>query len=186
MTRYRHRLHAFKPAKIWTVSEEGVAWEDQDEAAQSGLIPWDKIAAIRLRFEPSRAETRRVGLHIYAPYDHHITNIHFQGVMDFKLQKPEFSAFVTALHDQIPEGSKVAFYKGSTKGAYIGNLALTVFILLLLLLIAPLVSLTGIPGATSILRLVMIVIFLPIIFKLLRVNRPGRYTPDDLPKELLE
>ena len=182
---YPHRLHAFQPTRVWTIEDGGVRWEVQGEDARSGFIPRDKIRSVRLRFEPSRAERRRVGLHIYTPIDHHITNIDYQGVMNFKHRPDAFKAFVIAFHNLFPEDTKTEFYKGSTMGAYIGNIAITAFIVLLLLFLAPIMSVTGIPGGTSIFRIAVILIFLPVVFKLLKKNKPGTYRPDAPPLDIL-
>jgi len=186
VTSYSQKLHAFKPAIRWTLTDEGVAWEELEADKRSGNIPLSKIQKVRLRFEPSRAETRRVGLHIYAPFDHHITNIHYVGVMDFNLQQAEFRDFVLAFHALFGSETRTEFHHGSTWGAYLGNLAITVFLCALLLLLAPIIALTGIPGGTAIIRIGIILIFLPIVFRVLKKNRPRRYQPDSVPMELLE
>lgn len=184
---YRHRLNAFKPTILWTVEDGGVGWaEQEEEGGKSGFIPIEKITSVRLRYEPSRAETRRVGLHIYAPYDHHITNIDYEGIMDFEHKPKEFAAFVKAFHALFPPDTKTVFHSGSTMRAYIGNAVITLLILVFLLFLAPLISLTGIPGGTSIFRIVMILIFLPILAKVLIKNKPTTYRPDALPEQMLK
>lgn len=185
MTSYTQKLNAFTPRKTWTIEPTGVRWQDEEKEKKSGFIEWDDIRSVRLRFEPSRAETRRVALHIYTPIQHSITNIHYGGVMNFQLQKDEFERFVSAFHEAIPSETSATFHKGSTMGAWIGNIAITVGILLLLLFLAPLISLTGMPGGTSIFRIVIILIFLPIVFKMLKTNKPETYRPEDWPREML-
>jgi len=185
VTSYTQKLNAFNARTKWTVESDGVRWEQLEKEKKSGFIPIEKIKAVRLRYEPSRAETRRVGLHIYAPYDHPITNIDYAGVMDFEVQEDPFREFAIALHEIFPADTKTTFHSGSTMAAFIFNIAITVLILVFLLFLAPLVSVTGIPGATSIFRILMILIFLPILFKMLKKNRPQAYRPDQVPMEML-
>ena len=182
---YTQKLHAFAPEKTWTIEPDGVRWEDHDEDARTRFIPWNKIKSVRIRFEPSRAETRRIAFRIYTPIEHTITNINFAGLMNFELQEKEFRNFVLAFHEAIPNDTDTVFHKGSTKAAWLGNFAITIAVLMLMMFIAPLVSVTGVPGATSIFRIVMIVIFFPLLIKLLIRNRPETYTRDTVPTELL-
>jgi hypothetical protein len=140
---------------------------------------------VRLRYEPSRAERRRVGLHIYAPYDHHITNINYKGPMNFEHQPDAFRTFVTEFHALFPDGTETVFHQGSTMGAYIGNAVLTLLIFGFLMFLAPILAVTGIPGATSIARIILLVIFAPTLIRLLIRNRPRTYRPNSLPTDLL-
>lgn len=185
MTSYTQKLNAFQPRKTWTVSDKGLEWQDQEKDMKSGVLKWDDIRSVRLRFEPSRAETRRVALHIYTPVQHTITNIHYGGMMDFRLQKREFRQFVEAFHAAIPVGTNITFHSGSTPRAYVGNAVVSLGILIFLLFLAPIMTITGIPGATSIFRIVMILIFLPILAKVLIKNKPSTYTADKLPENML-
>ncbi len=184
-TSYTQKLHAFKAQTKWTVEADGVRWEELEKEEKSGFIRREDIKSVRLRFEPSRAETRRVGLHIYTPMDHIITNINYGGMLDFELQAEPFKAFVSAFHDMFPDDTSTIFHSGSTKAAFIGNVLVTFFTLLLLMFLAPIVSITGIPGGTSIFRIVIILIFLPILFKVLNKNRPKTYRPNQWPREML-
>ena len=183
---YTQRLNAFRKPTTWTVDARGLRWQETGEGAQSGFIAIEDITSVRLRFEPSRAERRRTALHVYNPIDHPITNINFRGILDFEHQKTEFFEFADAFHAAFPNDTKTVFHKGSTRGACIGNILLTLGILALLLLIAPIVSVTGAPSATSIFRLVIILIFFPVLIKVIYRNKPGTYRPNAWPKEMLE
>lgn len=185
MTSYTQKLNAFTPTKTWTVTDSGLSWQDEDKDMKSGLLKWEDIRSVRLRFEPSRAETRRVAMHIYTPVQHTITNIHYAGIMDFNLQKEEFSAFVKAFHVAIPKDTTTTFYSGSTKAGYFGNVLVSVAILLFLLFLAPIMAITGIPGATSIFRIVLILFFFPLLIRFLIRNKPSTYTPGSLPEKML-
>jgi hypothetical protein len=182
--KYTHRLNAFKPTVTWEVSDSGLVWLDDKGGA--GDIPWAKIKSVRLRAEPSRAETRRVVLHIYTPIDHPISNIHYKGPMNFKAQKDEFREFVLAFHKAFPAGAETIFYKGATRGAYIANALITLGILAFLFLLAPLLALTGIPSAGSIVRIVIIILFVPVLLSMLVKDKPDTYEPDDVPLDMLK
>lgn len=183
MTKYIHRLNAFKPTVTWDVTETGLVWSDDKGGA--GEIPWDKIKSVRLRAEPSRAETRRVALHIYTPIDHTITNIHYKGPMNFQAQKDEFRDFVLAFHTTFPKDSPTTFHKGATRAAYIANTLVTLGVVAFLFLLAPLLALTGIPSAGSIVRIGLIVIFVPLLLSLLVKDKPKIYDLSNVPRDML-
>lgn len=186
---YSQRLHAFKPMKTWTVEPGGLRWADKDkdtnQDAATGFIGWTDITSVRLRFEPSRAERRRTALHVYTPIDHAITNINYRGPLNFELQQDEFRAFVDAFHAGAAGHANIAFHKGSTMGAYIGNILIIVFTILLLLLVSELVVLTGVPGLTTIVRIGIILLLAPTLIKLIKRNKPATYMPEDWPKDML-
>lgn len=180
---YTQRLNAFTPTTRWEVVSHGLVWSDDKGGA--GEIPWEKIQSVRLRYEPSRAEGRRVGLHIYTPMDRPITNIHYKGPMNFHVQNEAFRVFVMAFHKGFPKDTQTIFYKGSTRAAYIGNVLITLAVFAFLFLLAPLLALTGIPSAGSIVRIGIIIISIPVLLSLLVQNKPDTYTPKDLPLEML-
>ncbi|MBL4869853.1 MAG: hypothetical protein JKX72_02740 [Robiginitomaculum sp.] len=182
--KYTQRLNALKPTTTWELVKAGFVWSD--DKGDAGEISWRKIKSVRLRLEPSRAETRRVAMHIHAPYPYTITNIHYKGVMSFKVQKDEFRDFVLAFHERFPKDSQTIFHKGSTQAAYIGNVVTALLLLAFLFLLAPLLSLTGIPGAGSIARILIIIIFIPTLLKLLIKNKPDTYDPNHVPLDMLK
>jgi hypothetical protein len=181
---YTHKPNAFSPKITWEVVATGLKW--RDEKGKSGELLLGKITDVRLRHEPSRAETRRIGLTIHAPYEFAITNIDYKGPMNFKCQPEEFRNFVQAFHQIFAPDTQTLFHKGSTKGAFVFNIVITVLVLIFLLFLAPIISLTGIPGATSIFRIGMILLFLPLLLRSLRKNKPEHYQPDAPPMDMLE
>ncbi len=182
--KYTHRLNAFKPTTTWEVAESGLVWSD--DKGGNGNIPWGKIKSVRLRYEPSRAETRRVGLLIHAPYPVSITNIDYKGPLNFKLQKDGFKDFVLAFHAGFPQDSQTVFYKGSTRAAYVGNLLITLLVMVFIFFLAPLLSLTGVPSLSSIVRIAIIILLIPILINLLVKNKPDTYSAPHVPMEMLK
>ncbi len=181
---YRQRVNAFNPTTTWEVVDSGLTWSDNKGG--KGQITWDCIQKVRLRMEPSRAETRRVALHIYTPQDHAITNIDYRGPLNFQEQTDEFREFVVAFHEGFARDTHTVFHKGSTKAAYIGNLLITLFIFGFLFFIAPLMSLTGIPSSGSILRIVIILLLIPVLLKMMINNKPATYSLNKIPMGMLK
>ncbi len=183
MGSYTQRLNALQPTRTWHVNATGLHWSDDRDGASQ--IPWNMVQSVRLRYEPSRAETRRIALHIYTPMDHVITNIHYKGVMDFVAQEEAFRTFVKAFHRHVPKDGSIEFHLGSTPVAFVSNALITLAVLILLFLLAPLLAVTGIPGAGAIFRILLILVFMPTLWRLFRRNRPRPYDPDALPVDML-
>lgn len=184
MITYTQRLNALTRPTTWRVSEKGLFWNE--EGGKSGEIPWSKVRNVRLRFEPTRFETRRVTLHFQAPYPFQISNIEYQGIGNFKPQPDEFRAFVEGFHKFIPRTAGIRFRVGSTWPAYVMNVVITIGVVTLLLALAPIAQATGMPGGIVLTRIVLILIFLPVLFKFLWLNRPRSYDPDHLPQKMLD
>lgn len=182
--KYTHKLNAFKPTTTWEVVEDGLVWTDSRGAA--GAIPWTKIKNVRLRMEPSKAESRRIGLHVYTPKDHAITNIDYRGPLIFNVQREGFRDFVTAFHKGFPPTTKTIFHSGSTYAAYIGNILISLALFAFIFFLAPLLSLTGIPSAGSVVRIITIIILIPILLSMLIKNKPSTYDPRDIPMDMLK
>lgn len=184
---YAQRLNALRPTRTWTVRPDGLNWKDvkDGEIIGTGTVPLGTIRTVRLRFEPSRAERKRVALHIDGVGRQTITNIDYRGILDFHHQPDAFRQFVAAVHAIFPDDSPVEFHAGSTWPAYIFNMILTVLILGFLLLIAPILSVTGIPAATTIGRILIILFLAPTLLRVLVKNRPRQYSPDSWPEQML-
>ena len=182
---YTHKPHAFAAETVWNLTSHGLNWRQTDKEQRSGSIAYDNIKMVRIRYEPTRYERKRVGLSIHAERLYHITNIGYGGVLDFVNQSESFNPFVKAFHEGFPTETKTKFYKGSTWAAMIGNLAVTIFVLLLLFFLAPIISVTGIPGGTVIFRIILILFFLPVLFLLIKRNWPKEYSPDTFPEDML-
>lgn len=181
---YTHRQNALKPTIKWQVEANGLSWSDDDGA--KGVIKPEDISRVRLRYEPTRVAPHRVGLHFLAPEHLAITNSHYVGVLNFEHKPQEFENFVIAFHKMFAPNTKTKFNLGSTKSGWIFNIVMTIFIVAMLLLLAPLISLMGIgSGGTNIFRIVLILVFLPTLFKVVFKNKPSSYRPDNIPIDIL-
>lgn len=181
--KYTHRLHQFTKTRCWEIREDGLGFVDEND--REGLIPWRSVSHVRLRFEPSRAETRRYAMRIKAGIEYTITNIHYRGIMDFQEQSLEFAHFVHAFHDMLQRKNPNVIYRsGSTLPAYIANVLLSIFVLLLLLVIGYFFLRSGLYGLVAV-KTAILLFYIPTMLVLLRKNRPRRYDPSDIPVDLI-
>lgn len=180
---YTQRLHQFTKSRSWEIRQDGLSFVEEND--REGLIPWTSITAIRLRFEPSRAETRRYAMRIKAGVEYTITNVNYRGIMDFEEQSAEFAEFVHELHNMLSQKNPSVVYRsGSTLPAYIANVLLSVFVLLILLVIGYIFLRSGLYGIVAV-KTVIILFYIPTMLVLLKKNRPRPYDPTDIPSDLI-
>lgn len=179
---YTQKLHQFVPERTWQVGDTELSWHDAK--GQSGRIPYASVKSVRLRFEPSRAERRRYAMRIDAIPQAAITNIHYDGIYDFKDQSETYRPFVEAFHEKLLKANpNVQFRSGSTPFAYVGNILLTIWIFAMLAIAAMFLFAIGLTWLV-VLKLAIIIFFLPALFRLLKKNKPSTYDPLDIPEDL--
>ena len=87
---YEQRLHQFTSTKTWEIRPDALVWHD--DKGEKGGIRFSQIKLVRLRFQPTRVERRRIALLIQVPGQTcQITNIHYRGVMDFEERSEDFT-----------------------------------------------------------------------------------------------
>jgi hypothetical protein len=179
---YVQKLSHHSATRTWYLDQLGVHWSDNN--GETGRIAYEAIKSVRLRFEPSRAERRRYAMRFLASRNHIITNINYRGMMDFVDQSPQFHKFITSFHTNLHSvNPHVEYYSGSTKGAYIGNLALTLFVLVMIVLAALFFISIGMVWVAGI-KVIIILFYLPTLFRLLARNRPSSYLPNKIPPHI--
>ena len=180
---YIQRLNHFAATRTWDLDPTGINWRDDN--GESGRIAYGAISNVRLRFEPSRAERRRFVMRFQANREYIISNINYRGVANFVDQSGQFRNFVTAFHDNLQRvNPDVSYQSGSTKGAYLGNWVLTLFVLAMLFAAGLFFISIGMVWIAA-LKLVIIVFYLPTLFRSLVINRPGTYRPNNIPVDIL-
>ena len=180
---YVQKLNHFSAARTWQLDHSGLNWSDSK--GESGRIAYTAITAVRLRFEPSRAERRRFAMRIRAGSEYVITNINYRGVLDFEDQSSQFSEFVRALHGQLSQANpQVAYQAGSTAAAFAGNLFFMVFVAGVLLAAVLFLVFAGMLWLVAV-KVLLILFYLPTALKVLRRNRPGTYDPLNIPPALM-
>lgn len=180
---YTQRLHQFVGERTWTVGDDALTW--RDAKGGGGRVPYSGIRSVRLRFEPTRAERRRYAMRIDAGTELAITNIHYAGIYDFKDQSEQFRPFVEAFHEKLRVANPNATYlSGSTPAAYVMNILLTIWIIAMLAIAAIFFFSIGV-GWLVVLKVALILFFMPALFSLLKKNKPSTYDPQHIPESLV-
>lgn len=180
---YVQRLHQFKKPAVWTILPDALSWTEGSDLTRH--IPYASIRRVRLRFEPTRQQPNKYAMHIEGSSFATITNINYRGFSDFEDKSAEYTDFVRAFHDAIDaSGATPDYFAGSTPGAYIANIILSVFILTVLAGFGFLALTAGILWLVAI-KALIILFYIPNLLRLLKKNKPTRYTSDELPEQHL-
>ncbi|HEX2101990.1 MAG TPA: hypothetical protein VHF69_15055 [Candidatus Synoicihabitans sp.] len=149
-------------------------------------IRWQDIVQIRLRYFPTRVQPGRHEclLRIRPGMTWKITNEYYEGPMQFRDQSAAYRAFVTAVVTRLmPTLPPDAFLRGTTAAGYFGSLA---FCIAMFLLAAGLLLTLGPASPTIVvLKLALIVCYLPMLVRYARRNRPRTFDPTHIPADIL-
>ncbi len=182
---YRLKANAFVPERTYRLTGNALTWQESDKPLDG--VFYDEISEVRLAFAPTRFDTNRYRAQVIFREGGmaEMFNTTYRGMMDFPEQNVAYVAFILALHECLAtHGRDVAYRYGNTTGAYIGNWLLTIFIGVMLVVIAMMLVAWGVFWL-AILKLVVIVAMLPTLLRYMRSAKPGAYDPRAIPDTVL-
>jgi hypothetical protein len=182
---YTVRANAFTGRRTFRLTDNALTWEE-DGKPLDGVF-YDDVAEVRMRYAPSRAWTNRYVAQILFREGGmvELSNMDFVGFANMREQNADYAAFLRAFHRRLAERNATAiFRKGSSAAAYAGNLALTAFILAMIVLAAVLLVTWGFVWIAAV-KLVIVVLFVPVLFRFIRRAKPETYDPRALPADAL-
>jgi hypothetical protein len=182
--RYAYKASLIGAAHQFKLTEEGLSWQ---VGSKSGVWPYADIAAIQLSYRPVSMQSRRFRADIENANGQRITilSTSWQTVTLMAPQDPDYSAFITRLHERMRKaGSRAALIGGIGPKTYAGGIVL--------------LTLVGIAMSGLLVRAIATGEFSGALFLVgfaalfgwqiggfMRRNRPRTYTFDHLPKTLL-
>ncbi len=177
---YVHRKGALTPSTIYEVGDRGL--EVRAEAQPIITLPWSEVSEVRLSYAPNRfqsncyrCDVKSRGAKVWW------TNINYAGPLSLERQTPAYLAFVKALHQKLAaEGRGVRFRTGITRLQWWG----WGFVFSLLVVVG-LAVFTFFPTADKTFRICLLVSYGLFVVFWLALNRPGSYSPEQLPESLL-
>lgn len=149
-------------------------------------IPLTQIRAVNLRYDPTRMQTNRYRCHLTLVDSRTLVfqNEHYKGFADFEDRSLSYRALVAALVRRIPTGNpSCTFTTGTSALSWWGQLA-GLGLLFLLLAVMLIVMFSAI-GWLVIVKLLLIAVFVPVVLKWARKNKPGTFDPLSPPAALL-
>jgi hypothetical protein len=184
-TIYRYRPHAFAGERTYSLTDDALVIEEEGKARDGAFF--DQIAEVRLAYAPTRFARNRYRAQIIyrAGGMAEIFNTHFRHVGDFDERNAEFVGFLTELHRRLAvNGKGVIYRRGNSPGAYAANWALTIFIFAMLALAFVLLLTWGLVWI-AVVKLAIILFFIPTLIRYMARARPGSYDPLAIPKDVM-
>ena len=184
-TVYRLRANAFVKPRSYRLTEDALTWEE--EGGKLDGVFYDGIAEVRLAFAPTRIATDRYRTQIVlrAGGMVELFNTDYRGFASFDEHNAEYAAFVTELHRRLAaQGKDVIYRQGNSVAGFIVNVALTIFVFVMIALAFLLLFSWGGP-LIAIAKLAILLFFVPVLVRYIRRARPGTYDPLALPAAVL-
>ena len=181
---YTYRPTALGAARHFTLSDEGIDW---DSGPVSGHVPYRQVRRLRMSFKPVSMQSHRFTTELWgedAPRLK-IISTSWKSMFEQERQDRSYSVFVRELHRRVSESaSPVRFERGTSPWIYWPGFALFVAVAL---------GVAG--GAVQALHAgayvgaafagAFLALYLWQIENFLRRNRPGVYSPEALPKDVM-
>jgi hypothetical protein len=182
-------------AYVYKPSLMGAAWElslEPDALAwrtggHQGRIPYDRITRVRLSFRPVTMQSRRFVTEIWWAGGPRlvIASTSWRSLVEQEAQDRPYGAFVRALHRRLAAaGTTAAFETGSPAALYWPGLAMFAGVAVALAaLTVRALQIEAYAGAALVGGFLALFLWQSGMY--FRRNRPGRYHPDAVPKELV-
>lgn len=150
-------------------------------------IELSHVDTVRLKYAPLRSQPNRFecSLSLAGHPDLEFSNIFFVGAFDQQEKSAEYVPFVRTLIQRIADANpQTRFVGGMTP---VGYYVSTGFFLLILAMFAALLFFVpfGKLSTTNILKIILILLFIPALFRHMRTNKPRDFSPSDPPADLL-
>jgi hypothetical protein len=183
------------PVYVHKPSLMGAAWElhlrpdalEWQAGRQRGRIPYARITRVRLSFRPVTMQTRRFVTEIWWPEGPRlsIASTSWRSLVEQQAQDRAYGAFVRELNRRIAAaGARAAFETGSPALLYWPGLAVFAGVALALAVLAVrALEIGAYAGAALVGGFFALFVWQSGTY--FKRNRPGRYRPDAVPKELV-
>jgi hypothetical protein len=184
-TTYQFRSNAFVKMRRYTLTDDAMTWEEEGKPLDG--VFYDDISEIRLAYAPTRWETNRYRAQIIFRQGGmaELFNVDYRGFADFAQLNDEYVAFLRELHRRLADKSvPVVLRKGNSAAAYVGNIALAALIAVGLAAIFVVLVTIGLAWL-AIVKLMVILFFIPTLIRYMQRAKPGTYDPRAIPDDML-
>lgn len=184
-TTYRLRANALVGTRTYRLTDEALTWEEEGKKLDG--VFYDDIAGVRLAFAPTRVARNRYRAQIIFRQGGmaELFNTDYRGFAAFAEQNAAYAAFLAELHKRLAaNGRNVVFRQGNSPWGFVLNVALTVFIFVSIALAFVLLFTWGGPWV-AVVKLAIVLFFVPVLIRYIRRARPATYDPLALPPAML-
>lgn len=181
---YTYRPSLLGAPFTFRLTDQGLAYQ---AGRRAGVVAYRAIRRIRLSFKPASMQSRRNIAEIWADGAPklQIVSSTWKSMMEQQRQDEGYAAFLTELHRLIvASGAKPDYERGSVPLLYWPGLVLFAAVALSLAAL----TVRGLQSGT-LAGAAFVAAFLALFLwqggRFFRLNRPGSYRPDDLPRDLV-
>lgn len=181
--------YAFKPSLIggsceFTLKPDGLHWQI---GVRSGRVRYERVRAVRLSYRPVTMQSRRFVTEIWSTDNPkiQIVSVSWRSVVEQARQDGAYSAFVAELHRRLAAcGSVAQFTTGLPVVSY--WFGVVIFVAVLISMAAMIVKTLKL-GQWSVSAVIAAIfaVFALQIGNYFRRNKPSRYRPDAIPRDVL-
>jgi len=181
---HRTRRSILDNEATWKLGETAVERSATGESDRR--IPYADIAETRLSYDPTRFESSRYRCDIVAKSGvrERIVSVSYSSPANFESRAATYTPFVRALAREVGRANPdCRFIAGKKPLTYFAEHA---FLLAILLLLASTLYLTGMPvGGVVAIKLGLLAVYVPVMLRYTRINRPRRFDPENVPADVL-
>jgi hypothetical protein len=183
-------VYAFRPdalggTRTYRLTTDALTWTDEGQSLDG--VFFDDIAEIRLAYAPSRIARNRYRTQVILRQGGmtEFSNMSYAGFANFEDRSDDYVAFVRALHRRLATIDRRPLYrKGSSVAGYLASILITVLVFAGLVCGALMLFNWGGPGI-AIIKIAILLFFIPTLLGYLRRAVPAFYDPRDLPADAL-
>lgn len=183
-TRYAYRPSPLAAPWEFEILPDALEWRN---GPRSGRIRYDDIRRVRLAFRPQTLQAHRFVAEIWGAKNQRLTiaSSSWSGVMQQERHDAEYAAFIAELHRRLAAArAPASFETGNAAFIYWPGLVVFIAISLGLAAFAVRALLAGSWDGAAV-TVALAALFLWQTGGIFRRNRPGRYRPDVLPRQVV-
>ena len=170
---YINRQSAFDKEKYFTLTDTGISDGD------SGIIPYGEVKRVNIRYKPTRHHRNFYQCDIISSKGNcfRLVSKRYLGIANFANQLPDFSSFLTQLHQRLAAYPSIEFEAGLSKQRYYLEL---VFTAIMLLFFGGIIA--AFTAGIGLIFIGLIIWFRAVPY--FKRNKPRVYDPNHLPSDL--
>ncbi len=182
---YATRNNALTPEVVWKLRGDRLLREDGKGPPRA--VSLEEVKAVQLEFAPTRPEPNRYRCRVTL---NNATRLEFlnrtyRGVYDFADTSASYLEFVLALHTGLARHSPgCQFVAGASTASYAVNIAVLVLVVAVVLGALGFFLMAGMLWVVLI-KVLLIVFYLPSAIRWVRRNKPQQYRPESIPEDML-
>ncbi len=182
---YATRNNTLTPAVVWKLQGDRLRREDGKGPPRE--VALKDVNAVQLEFAPTRPERNRYRCRITLRNATRLEfyNRTYRGVYDFADTSSDYVKFIQALHTALAQHSpQCRFVAGCSGGAYAFNVAILIGVAAVVVAALAFFLAAGMFWVVLI-KILLIVFYMPTAIRWVRRNKPKQYRPGAIPADVL-